>query len=75
VAAIVQSQSGNPVNIVTGNGSLNGTPNSVGHAKFGPPGNIVGSPTFGKITRTRFPHWRGGLVPSDSAGCESVSLR
>jgi hypothetical protein len=24
------------------------------HANFGPPGNLVGSPTFGKITRTRF---------------------
>jgi hypothetical protein len=22
------------------------------HANFGPPSNIVGSPTFGKITRT-----------------------
>ena len=25
------------------------------HPNFGPPGNIVGSPTFGKITRTRLP--------------------
>jgi hypothetical protein len=24
------------------------------YANFGPPGNIVGSPTFGKISRTRF---------------------
>jgi hypothetical protein len=125
VAAIVQSQSGNPVNVVTSNSSLNGIPNTVrpdvtgpiritgsvdqwfdtsvfaavdrfgnlgrnvvigpafqntdfsviknirrdkrvglqfrvdvfdlfNHANFGPPGNIVGSPTFGKITRTRF---------------------
>ena len=123
IAAIVQSQSGNPVTIVTSNSSLNGIPNTVrpdvtgpvsivgsvdrwfdtsafvavdrfgnlgrnvvigpafhntdlslikntpiggsrlqlrvdvfdvfNHANFGPPGNIVGSPTFGKITRTR----------------------
>jgi hypothetical protein len=124
IAAIVQSQSGNPVNIVTSNSSLTGTPNTVrpdvtgpirtigsveqwfdtsvfvavdgfgnlgrnvvigpgfhntdvsviknarvgqrldlefradvfnvfNHANFGPPGNIVGSPTFGQITRTR----------------------
>jgi hypothetical protein len=25
------------------------------HPNFGPPGNVVGSSTFGKITRTRFP--------------------
>ena len=24
------------------------------YANLGPPGNLVGSPTFGKITRTRF---------------------
>ncbi len=125
LAAIVQSQSGNPINIVTSNSSLNGTPNTgrpdvtgpvriVGsvdqwfdssvfvpvdrfgnlgrnvvigpsfhntdlsviknfqpgtgtrlqfradifdlfnYANLGPPGNIVGSPTFGKISRTRF---------------------
>jgi hypothetical protein len=125
IAVIVQSQSGNPINIVTGNSTLNGTPNTVrpdvigpvriigsvdqwfdtsvfvaanrfgnlgrnavvgpafhntdlsisktvrgaGQAgvqvrvdvfdlfnvpNFGPPGNIVGTPTFGKITRTRF---------------------
>ena len=124
IAAIVQSQSGNPVNIVTSNSSLTGVPNAVrpdvtgpirtigsveqwfdtsvfvavdgfgnlgrnvvigpgfhntdlsliknarvsqrldlefradvfnvfNHANFGPPGNIVGSPTFGQITRTR----------------------
>jgi hypothetical protein len=124
VAAIVQSQSGNPVNIVTSNSVLNGVPNTVrpdvtgpvriigsvdqwfdtsvfeaadrfgnlgrnvvigpgfhntdlslirnmrfgpriglqvradvfnlfNHANLGPPGNVVGSPTFGKITRTR----------------------
>jgi hypothetical protein len=124
IAAIVQSQTGNPVNIVTSNSSLNGVPNTVrpdvtgpirivgsvdqwfdtsvfepvdrfgnlgrnviigpgfhntdlsvirnmrfgqrirlqvradvfnlfNHANFGPPGNVVGSPTFGKITRTR----------------------
>jgi hypothetical protein len=124
VATIVQSQSGNPVNIVTSDSSLNGVPNTVrpdlvapirivgsvnqwfdpsafaavsrfgnlprnavigpgfhdvdlslmknlrpggraalqlrvdvfdlfNHANFGPPGNIVGSPAFGKITRTR----------------------
>jgi Carboxypeptidase regulatory-like domain/TonB dependent receptor len=130
VAAIVQSQSGNPVNIVTSNSTLNGTPNTVrpdlvgpvriigsvdrwfdtsaflavdrfgtlgrnvvigpgfhntdvsivknfragqagiqvrvdvfdlfNHPNFGPPGNIVGSPTFGKITRTRLSTGEGG---------------
>jgi hypothetical protein len=129
-AIIVQSQSGNPVNIVTSNSTLNGTPNSVrpdlvgpiriigsvdqwfdtsafvaanhfgnlgrnvvigpdfhntdlsiskngrlgdvrvqfrvdifdlfNHPNFGPPGNLVGSPTFGKITRTRFSTGEGG---------------
>ena len=29
-------------------------------ANFGPPGNIVGSPTFGKITRTRLPTGEAG---------------
>jgi hypothetical protein len=124
LAAIVQSQSGNPVNIVTSNSSLNGVPNTVrpdaagpiriigtveqwfdpasfvavdrfgnlgrnvvigpgfhstdlsimktmrpagrlrlqvradifnlfNHANLGPPGNVVGTPTFGRITRTR----------------------
>jgi hypothetical protein len=124
VAAIVQSQSGNPVNLVTSNSTLNGVPNTVrpdvtgpvhiigsvdrwfdpsvfvpvdrfgnlgrnavpgpgfhntdlsavknmrlssrirlqfradvfnlfNHANFGPPGSVVDSPTFGKITRTR----------------------
>jgi hypothetical protein len=123
VATVVQSQSGNPVNIVTSNSSLNGVPNTVrpdvtgpiriigavdqwfdpsvfvaadhfgnlgrnvvigpafnntdvslikntrpggrlglqfrvdvfdvfNHPNFGPPGNVVGSPTFGKIART-----------------------
>jgi hypothetical protein len=131
LAAVVQSQSGNPVNIVTSNSSLNGVPNSVrpdvtgpiriigsvdrwfdpsvfvavnrfgnlgrnvvigpafhntdvavarnvrlkgrvalqfrvdlfdvfNHPNFGPPGNIVGSPTFGKITRTRLPTGEAG---------------
>jgi hypothetical protein len=130
-AVIVQSQSGNPVNIVTSNASLNGVPNTVrpdvtgpitiigsvdewfdtsvfeavdrfgnlgrnivigpafnntdfsliknfspgdelrlqfradvfdlfNHPNFGPPGNIVGSPTFGKITRTRLSTGEGG---------------
>jgi hypothetical protein len=124
VVAMVQSQSGNPVNLVTGNSTLNGIPNTVrpditgpvriigsvdqwfdtsafeavdhfgnlgrnviigpgfnntdlsvvrnmrfgkrirlqvradvfnlfNHANFGSPGDVVGSPTFGKITRTR----------------------
>jgi hypothetical protein len=123
IATIVQSQSGNPVNIVTSNSTLTGVPNTVrpdvtgpieivgsvdrwfdtdvfaavnrfgnlgrnvvigpafhntdlsiiknlsgsrisvqlradvfdlfNHPNFGPPGNIVGTPTFGKITRTR----------------------
>jgi hypothetical protein len=131
IATIVQSQSGNPVDIVTSNSSLNGVPNTVrpdvtgpirivgsvdqwfdtsvfvavdrfgnlgrnvvigpafhntdlsfikntpvggrlrlqfrvdvfdvfNHANFGPPGNIVGSPTFGKITRTRLPTGEAG---------------
>jgi Carboxypeptidase regulatory-like domain/TonB dependent receptor len=131
VAAIVQSQSGNPVNIVTSNGGLNGMPNTVrpdvtgpiriigredqwfdpsvfvaverlgnlgrnvvigppfhntdlslikgarpggriglqfrvdvfnlfNVPNFGPPGNIVGTPTFGQITRTRLPTGESG---------------
>jgi hypothetical protein len=131
IAAIVQSQSGNPVNIVTSNSTLNGVPNSIrpdltgpirilgsvdqwfdpsvfvaadrfgnlgrnvvigpgfhntdlsivknvrptgrvglqfridifdvfNHPNFGPPGNVVGSPTFGKITRTRLPTGESG---------------
>jgi hypothetical protein len=131
IAAIVQSQSGNPVNVVTSNATLNGVPNTVrpdliapiqiigsvdqwfdpasfaavnrfgnlgrnvvtgpafhntdlsvskaltiadryrvqlradafdlfNHPNFGPPGNIVGSPTFGKISRTRLPTGEAG---------------
>jgi hypothetical protein len=132
LATIVQSQTGNPVNIVTSNSSLNGVPNTVrpdvttgpirivgsvdqwfdtsvfaavnrfgnlgrnvvigpafhntdlslikntllggrrrlqfrvdvfdvfNHANFGPPGNIVDSPSFGKITRTRLPTGEAG---------------
>jgi hypothetical protein len=131
ISAIVQSQSGNPVNIVTSNSTLNGTPNTVrpdlvgpiriigsvdqwfdpsafmavdrfgtlgrnvvigpsfhntdlavikklavagryrlllradvfnlfNHPNFGPPGNVVGSPTFGKISRTRLPTGEAG---------------
>jgi len=131
IATIVQAQSGNPVNIVTNNSTLNGVPNTVrpdligpirivgspdgwfdpsafaavnrfgnlgrnvvigpafvntdlslvralalgqgrrlqlridafdlfNHANFGPPGNIVGSPMFGKITRTRLPTGEAG---------------
>src|SRR5688572_1655988 len=131
IATIVQSQSGNPVNIVTSNATLNGVPNSVrpdlvapiriigsvdqwfdpasfaavprfgtlgrnvvigpafhntdlsvskavtvasryrlqvrvdafdlfNHPNFGPPGNVVGSPTFGKISRTRLPTGEAG---------------
>jgi len=130
-ATIVQGQSGNPVNIVTSNSTLNGVPNSVrpdlvgpirmvgsvdqwfdpsafaavnrfgnlgrnvvigpafhntdvsvtktmliartyrmqlradmfdvfNHANFGPPGNVVGSPMFGKISRTRLPTGEAG---------------
>jgi outer membrane receptor protein involved in Fe transport len=130
-AAIVQAQSGNPVNIVTSNSSLNGVPNTVrpdvtgpiriigsvdqwfdpsvfvavdrfgnlgrnavigpafhttdvsilktmtiarryrlqfradafdvfNVANFGPPGNVVGSPTFAKISRTRLPTGEAG---------------
>jgi hypothetical protein len=131
LAAIVQSQSGNPINIVTSNSTLTGVPNSVrpdlvapirivgspdrwfdpasfaavnrfgnlarnvvigpsfhntdlslmktmmltqryrvqlrvdafdlfNHANFGPPGNVVDTPTFGKITRTRLPTGEAG---------------
>jgi hypothetical protein len=131
LAAIVQSQSGNPINLVTANSSLTGVPNSVrpdatgpirilgsvdewfdtsvfaalnrfgnlgrnviigpafhntdlsiiknvqpangvalqlrvdvfdlfNHPNFGPPGNMVGSPDFGKITRTRLPTGEAG---------------
>jgi hypothetical protein len=131
VAVVVQSQSGNPVNIVTSNSTLNGMPNSVrpdvvgpvriigsvdrwfdpsafaavnrfgnlgrnavigpafhntdlsliksmqaagrvglqfrvdvfdlfNHANFGPPGEIVGTPNFGKMTRTRLPTGEAG---------------
>ena len=130
LATIVQSQSGNPVNIVTSNATLNGLANTVrpdlvapikitgsvdqwfdpasfaavdgfgnlgrnvvigpafhntdlslsktiafaryrmqlradafdvwNHANFGPPGNVVGTPTFGKISRTRLPTGEAG---------------
>jgi hypothetical protein len=126
IAAVVQAQSGNPVNIVTSNSSLNGLPNTVrpdvtgpirvigsvnqwfdtsafvaanhfgdlgrnviigpafhntdlsltktvravrfrvdvfnllNHPNFGSPGNVVGSPTFGVITRTRLPTGEAG---------------
>jgi hypothetical protein len=30
------------------------------HPNFGPPGTIVGSPTFGRITRTRLPTGEAG---------------
>ena len=131
IAAVVQSQSGNPVNIVTSNSALTGVPNTVrpdvtgpitilgsvdrwfdpavftavnrfgnlgrnvvigpafhntdlsviknldapgrlgvqlradvfdvfNHPNFGQPGNIVGSPTFGVITRTRLPTGEAG---------------
>jgi hypothetical protein len=131
VGAVVQSQSGNPVNIVTSTSSVNGLPNTVrpdlvgpiriigsvdqwfdpeafvavnrfgnlgrnvvigpafnntdvsvsrdvypggrvglqvrvdvfdvfNHPNFGPPGNVVGTPTFGKISRTRLPTGEAG---------------
>jgi hypothetical protein len=131
IATIVQAQSGNPVNIVTNNATLNGVPNTVrpdliatitiigsvdqwfdpssfaavgrfgnlgrnvvtgpsfhntdvslsksievsdryrlqlradvfdvfNHPNFGPPGNVVGTPTFGKISRTRLPTGEAG---------------
>jgi hypothetical protein len=131
ISAIVQAQSGNPVNIVTSSATINGTPNTVrpdlvgpiritgsvdqwfdpsafqavnrfgdlgrnvvtgpafsnvdmsigkrlmlagryrlelradafdvlNHANFASPGNIVGSPTFGKITKTRLPTGEAG---------------
>ena len=130
IATVVQSQSGNPVNIVTSNATLNGVANTVrpdlvapiriigsvdqwfdpasfaavprfgnlgrnvvigpafhntdlsvrkllamgryrlqlradafdlfNHPNLGPPGNVVGSPTFGKISRTRLPTGEAG---------------
>jgi hypothetical protein len=30
------------------------------HANFGPPGNVVGTPAFGRITSTRFPTGESG---------------
>jgi hypothetical protein len=131
IAAIVQAQSGNPVNVVTSTSAVNGTPNTVrpdvtgpitiigtreqwfdtsvfvavdrfgnlgrnvvigpgfrntdvsvmkdvtvrgrwrlkfradvfnlfNHVNLGPPGNVVGSPTFGRITRTRLPTGEAG---------------
>jgi len=131
LATIVQAQSGNPVNIVTSNSTLNGVPNTVrpnviapvrtigsvdrwfdpssfaagngfgnlrrntvigpsfintdlsvvkkvsvgadhslqlrvdafdlfNHANFGSPGNVVGTPMFGKISRTRLPTGEAG---------------
>jgi hypothetical protein len=30
------------------------------HTNFGPPGNVVGTPTFGKISRTRLPTGEAG---------------
>lgn len=131
LAAIVQSQSGNPVNIVTTNSNVNGVagtlrpdvngpvnipasvdawfdtsaftsvprPGNLGrnvvigpsfnnadfsitkntkigesvrlqfraeffdifnHANFGPPGNVVGTPSFGQIISTRFPTGESG---------------
>ncbi len=131
LAAIVQAQSGNPVNIVTSNSTVNGVANTLrpdvtgpiniigsvdrwfdtsvftpvarfgslgrnvvigpgfnntdfsvikntklgdrmrvqfraeffdlfNHANFGQPGNVVGSPAFGRITNTRFPTGESG---------------
>ncbi|HYR88228.1 MAG TPA: carboxypeptidase regulatory-like domain-containing protein [Terriglobia bacterium] len=131
LAAIVQAQSGNPVNIVTSNSTVNGVPNTLrpdvtgpitiigdvdrwfgtsvftpvagfgslrrnvvigptfnntdfsvsknirlgrrirtqfradffdllNHANFGQPGNVVGTPAFGRITSTRFPTGESG---------------
>jgi hypothetical protein len=131
LAAIVQSQSGNPVNIVTTNATVNGVAGTLrpdvngpiqilgsvdawfdtsvfapvarlgnlgrnvvigptfnntdfsitkttkinerfrvqlraevfdllNHANFGPPGNVVGTPSFGRITNTRFPTGESG---------------
>jgi hypothetical protein len=34
--------------------------NIFNHVNFGPPGNLVGSPTFGKISRTRLPTGEAG---------------
>jgi hypothetical protein len=34
--------------------------NLFNNPNFGPPGNIVGSPSFGKITRTRLPTGEAG---------------
>ena len=34
--------------------------NVFNHANFGPPGNVVGTPTFAKISRTRLPTGEAG---------------
>jgi len=47
VAAVVQSQSGNPVNIVTSNASLNGLPNTVRPDVTGPIRILVSSVLYG----------------------------
>jgi hypothetical protein len=131
LAAIFQAQSGNPVNIITSNSTINGVPNTIrpnvtgpittigtverwfdtsvftpvagfgnlgrnvvigpsyintdfsvikntrlgdsmrlqfraeffdvfNHANFGQPGNLVGSPSFGRIINTRFPTGESG---------------
>jgi hypothetical protein len=44
------------------------------HANFGAARNIVGSPTFGKITRTRLPTGEAGVVASITACGAAVVL-
>ncbi len=45
------------------------------HPNFGPPGNIVGSPTFGKITRTRLPTGEAGSSRQMQLAVQAVVLR
>ena len=59
--------------------------NLFNHPNFGPPGNVVGSPTFGKISRTRLPTYgrrRSAIQAlnrrarsSDTRICEPYSSR
>ncbi len=45
------------------------------HPNFGPPGSIVDSPTFGKITRTRLPTGEAGSSRQIQLAVTAVLLR
>ena len=44
------------------------------HANFGPPGNVVGTPGFGRITNTRFPTGESGSSRQIQLGIKLMSL-